>query len=178
MHDVKKTFNYKDLRLRRKYWYIKHLVEKMYNDSNKVVLILNFYQLSSIDTKLFKHYSNWKTVSIQFRKTLRGRRLPILKLPQNSPQNNFLNILTSWKYFHNLTILWGILGIFLKQKFVEWSLNILETLLCDYWNLPKDQHLLLSNHTLLTQKQLFHWEFFKKHFSLKCSLNVPWIPGK
>ena len=61
----------------------------------------------------------------------------------------------------------------LKQTFVEDSSNILETLLCDYWNLPKDQHLLLSNHTLLTQKQLFHRELFQNSFSLKCSLNVP-----
>ena len=45
----------------------------------------------------------------------------------------------------------------------------METLLHDYWNLPKDQHLLLSNHTPLTQKQLFHRELFKKSFPLKCS---------
>ena len=49
-----------------------------------------------------------------------------------------------------------MLRIFLKQKFVECSPNILEILLYDYWNLSKDQHLLLSNHALLTQKQLFH----------------------
>ena len=30
---------------------------------------------------------------------------------------------------------------------------------------------------ILTQKQFFHWEFFKKYFPLKCSLNVPWMPG-
>ena len=49
-----------------------------------------------------------------------------------------------------------MLRIFLKQKFAESSSNILEILLYDYWNLSKDQHLLVPNHTLLTQKQLFH----------------------
>ena len=63
----------------------------------------------------------------------------------------------------------------MKQTFVECSSNILETLR-DYWNLPKDQHLLLSsNYTLLTQKQLFHRELFKKSFQLKCSPNVLWM---
>ena len=69
-----------------------------------------------------------------------------------------------------------ILRIMSKQKFVECSSNILETLLCDYWNLPKVQHLLSSHHTLLTQKQLFHREFVKKIFSFKmfpkCSLDT------
>ena len=55
--------------------------------------------------------------------------------------------------------------------FLEYS----QTLLRNYWNLPKDQHLLLSNHTLLTQKQLFHRELLKKSFPLKCSLNAPWM---
>ena len=66
-----------------------------------------------------------------------------------------------------------MLGIFLKQAFVECFSNILETLLRDYWNLSKDQDLLLSNHTLLTQKQLLYRELFKKSFPIKCSLNVP-----
>ena len=102
-----------------------------------------------------KHYSKCKTVSIKFRKTLQERRLPILKFSQNNPQNNFLNFLTSKNIFITLQYSGDILGIFLKQTFVECSSNILETLLRDYWNLPKDQHLLLSNHTLLTQKKLF-----------------------
>ena len=63
------------------------------------------------------------------------------------------------------------------MKFVECFSNILETLLCDYWNLPKDQYLLSSNHTVLTQKQLFDREFFEKYFPLTCSLNAPWMPG-
>ena len=94
---------------------------------------------------------------------------------EDSPQNNFLNFLTSKNIFITLQYSGVILGIFLKQTFVECSSNILETLLRDYWNLPKDQHLLLSNHTLLTQKQLFHGELLKKSFLLKCSLNVPWM---
>ena len=36
-------------------------------------------------------------------------------------------------------------------------------------------NLVLSNHTLLTQKQLFHRDLSKKSFPVKCSLNVPWI---
>ena len=114
-----------------------------------------------------KHYSKWKTVSITFRKTLQERRLPKLQFSQDNPQNNFLNFLTSKNIFITLQYSGDILGIFLKQTFVECSSNILETLLRDYWNLPKDQHLLLSNHTLLTQKQLFHRELFQKIFSFK-----------
>ena len=122
-----------------------------------------------------KHYSKCKTVSIKFRKTLQERRLPILKFSQDNPQNNFLNFLTSKNIFITLQYSGDILGIFLKQAIVKYPSNILETLLRDYWNLPKDQHLLLSNHTLLTQKQLFHRELLKKYFPLKCPLNVPWI---
>ena len=122
-----------------------------------------------------KHYSERKTVSIKFRKILQQKRLPILKFSQDNPQNNFLNFLSSKNVFMTLQQSGDIFGIFLKQTFVECSLNILETLLRDCWNLPKDQHLLLSNHTLLTQKQLFHRELFKKSFPLKYSLNVPWM---
>ena len=104
--------------------------------------------------------------SIKFRKT---------KFSQDNPQNNFLNFLTSKNIFITLQYSGDILGIVLKQKFVECSSNILETLLCDYWNLSKDQHLLLSNHALLTQKQLFHRELLKKNFPLKCSLDISTI---
>ena len=55
----------------------------------------------------------------------------------------------------------------MKQKFVECYSNILETLLCDYWNFPKGQHLFSSNHTFLTQTQLFLREFLEGIFSLK-----------
>ena len=111
-----------------------------------------------------KHYTKYKTVLIKFRKTLQERRLPILKLSYDNPQINFLNFLTSKNIFIILHYSEDILGIFLKQTFVEYSSNILEILLRDYWNLPKDQLLLLSNHTLLTQKQLFHREIFKNLF--------------
>ena len=103
-----------------------------------------------------KHYSKCKTVSIKFGKTLQERKLPILKFLQDNPQKFFLNYLTSKNIFITLQYSWDILGIFLKQTFVECSSSILETLLCDYRHLPKDEHLLLSNETILTQKQLFH----------------------
>ena len=108
-----------------------------------------------------RHYSNCKTVSIKFRKTLQERRLPILKSSQDNSQSNFLNVLTSESIFITLQYSGDALGIFLKQAFMECPSNILETLLRDYWNLPKHQHLLLSNHTFLTQKQFFHQEPFK-----------------
>ena len=123
--------------------------------------------------KFLKHYSKCKTVSIKFKKILQERRLPILKFSQDNVQNNFLNFLTCKNIFITLQYSGDIFGTFLKQIFVECFSNILETLLCDNWNLPKDQHLLLSNHTLLTQNQLLHREHFKKSFPLKCSLNVP-----
>ena len=85
-----------------------------------------------------KYYSKCKTVSIKFRKTLQERRLPISKFSQNNPQNNFLNFLTSRNIFIALQYSGDILRIFLKQTFMECSSNILETLLRDYWNLPKD----------------------------------------
>ena len=55
---------------------------------------------------------------------------------------------------------------------MECSLNILETLLRDYWNFPLS---IWYYHTLLTQKQLFHRDVSKKSFPVKCSLNVPGI---
>ena len=70
-------------------------------------------------------------------------RLPILKFSQDNPQYNFLNFLASKNIFITLQYSGDILEIFLEQTFVECSLNIMETLLRDYWNLPKDQHLLL-----------------------------------
>ena len=122
-----------------------------------------------------KHYSKCKTVWIKFRKTLQERRLPISKFSQDNPQNNFLNFLTSRNIFIALQYSGALqyFRIFLKQTFMECSSNILETLLRDYWHLPKDQYLLLPNHTFLTQKQLFHQECIKKSFPLKYSLNVP-----
>ena len=114
-------------------------------------------------------------VSIKFRKTLQERRRPILKFPQDNPQNSFWNFLTSKNIFITLQCSGDILAISLKQTFRECSWNIVATLLRDYWNLSKDQNFLLSNHTLLTQKQVFHRELFKKSVPLNCSLNVPWM---
>ena len=114
-----------------------------------------------------KHYSKCKTVSIKFRKALQERRLPILTFSQYNPQKIFQNFLTSKNVFITLQYSGDILGIFLKQKFVQCWSNTLETLLRDYWNLPKDQHLLLSSHTVLTQKKLFHGEVFKSSSPLK-----------
>ena len=122
-----------------------------------------------------KHYCKCKTVTTKFWKTLRERRLPILNFSQDNPQKFFLNFLTLKNIWITLQYSLDILGIFLKQTFLECFSNILETLPRDYWNLAKDQHLLQSNHTLLTQKQIFHWELSKKSFPLKCSINVLWM---
>ena len=132
MHDVKNTCNYQELPLRRTHWTL-CLTEEIYNDYNNVLLFWNFY------------------IS-----RLQERRLPILKFSQENSQKKFLNFLTSNNIFITLQYSGDILGIFLKQAFLECYSNILETSLRDYWNLPKDQHFLLSNHTLLTEKQPFH----------------------
>ena len=57
--------------------------------------------------------------------------------------------MTSKNIFITLQYSGDILGIYLKQTLAQCSSNILQILPCDYWNLPKDQHLLLSDHTLL-----------------------------
>ena len=115
-----------------------------------------------------KHDSKFKTVSINFRKTLQERRLQISTFWQDNPQNHVLNFLTSKNIFITLQCSRDMLGIFLKQTFVECSTNILETLLRDL----RDQHLLLPNHTLLTRKQLFHQELFNSP-NAQCSLDIP-----
>ena len=143
-----------------------------------MIMLCSYEIFTSCDAKMrtfSKHYSKCKTVSIKFRKTLQEWRLPILQFSQDNPQNKFLNFLTSKNILTTFQYSGDILGTFLKQTFMECSSNILETLLRDYWNLPWDQHLLLSNHTLLPQKQLFHRELLKKSSHLKCSLNVIWM---
>ena len=85
-----------------------------------------------------KHCSKCKMVSIKSRKILQERRLPILEFSQDDSQNNFLNFLTSKNLCLSLQYSRDILGIFLKQTFVECCSNILETLIRDYWKLPKD----------------------------------------
>ena len=68
-------------------------------------------------------------VSIKFRKTfMRGDCLPILKMPQDNPQNNFLNFLTSQKHFQNLIIFrgcpWNIFETEIRGMLLEYSGNI------------------------------------------------------
>ena len=132
--------------------------------NNKVVLFWIFSSCQGSMRTFPKHYCKCKTVLIKLRKTLQERRLAILKLSQDNPQNNFWNFLTSKNIFITLQYSGDILGIFLKQTFPECSSNILETLLRDYWSLPKDQ------------KTTFPLRTFKKIFSLKmfpkCSLDV------
>ena len=106
---------------------------------------------------------------------MKERRLPILKFSQDSPQTIF-ELFDFSKYCHNFTIFRGYSSnIHTFNTFLECSSNILEALVSDSWNLPKDQRLLLSNYALLTQKQLFRRELFKEYFPLKHSLNVPWM---
>ena len=143
MHDIKNTCNYKDMPLCRTRWYIKYLRQKIYNDYNNIALFETFTSCQGSMWIFSKHYSKCKTVSIKFRKILQERRLPILKFSQDNPQYNFLNFLASKNIFITLQYSGDILEIFLEQTFVECSSNIMETLLRDYWNLPKDQHLLL-----------------------------------
>ena len=81
-------------------------------DSN-AVLILNLFQLSSIDT----------------RKTFQESRLPILKSSQDNPQNNFLKFLTSLKHFHKTLQYaggypWNIFETEICGIFLEYSRNI------------------------------------------------------
>ena len=179
MHDVKNTCDYKDMTLSGTHWYIKYLREKIYNDYNNVVLFWNFYQLSRTDvnSKIILHVKRFQ--SIKFRKTLEQRRLAILRFSQDNPQNNLSNFLTFKHFFITFQYFGDILGIFFKRTFVECSSNTLEKLFHDYWYLPKDQLLLLPNHTILTQKQLLNRELFKNCFSFKMfpksSLDVPSI---
>ena len=144
MHDVKNTCNHcAELTGTSKTWGKRFIM---------ITIMLCYFEIftrcQGLMRTFSKHYSECKTVSTKFRKALQERRLAILKFSQYNPQSNFLNFLTSKNSFIALKYFGDILGIFLKQTFVEYSSNILETLLCDYWNFPKDQHLLLSNHTL------------------------------
>ena len=117
-----------------------------------IIIMLRYFEIftrcqGSMRT-FSKHYSKYTTLLLKFRKISHERGLPISKFSQNNPQNNFLNILASKNIFITLQYSGDIIGIFLRQTFVECSLNILETLIRDYWDLPKNKHLLLSNHTV------------------------------
>ena len=105
------------------------------------IIMLRYYEIftscqGSMRT-FSKHYFKCKSASIKFRKTLQERRLPILRFSQDNPQNNFLNFLTSKSIFITSQYSGDTLGIFLKQTFVKCSSSILETLICNNWNLPK-----------------------------------------
>ena len=84
---------------------------------------------------------------------------------------------TSWKHFSNLTIFrgypWNIFETEIRGMFFEYSWNTALWLL----EFAKRSTLFSSNHLFLTQKSLFHWEFVKKYFPWKCSVNVPWMSG-
>ena len=56
---------------------------------NSVVLILNFFKLPSIDTKLFKTLLNEKRFLKSSEKTLQERRLTISKISQDNSKNLF-----------------------------------------------------------------------------------------
>ena len=137
MHDVRNARSYKDLSLRGTHWYIKYLTEKIYNGYNTLWYFEIFTSCQALMWTFSKYYPKCKTVSIKFRKTLQERRLAILKFSQDNPQNNFLNFLTSKSIFITSQYSRDTLGIFLKQTFVKCSSSILETLICNNWNLPK-----------------------------------------
>ena len=102
--------------------------------------------------------------------------LPILKFWQDNPQNNFLTFWLHKNILITLQYSGDILAIFLKQKFVECSSNILETLL---WLLEFAKRSTFVTVKWNTQHKInFSIEnFFKKYFPLKFSLNVPWMTG-
>ena len=114
-----------------------------------------------------KHYFKCKTVSIKFRKTLQERRLPVLKFSQDNLQNNFWNILTSENIFIIFQYSGDILGICLKQTFVECFSNILETLLCDYLEFAKRSTFVIIKSYNFNTKKTFSSRTFKKICSFK-----------
>ena len=59
---------------------------------------------------------------------MRGDCLPILKMSQDNPQNNFLNFLASQKHIQNLIIFrenpWNIFETEIRGMLLEYSGNI------------------------------------------------------
>ena len=58
MLEVQNTCNYKEFPLGGTHWDIKYLTEKIYNNvmiDDNAVLILNLFQISSINTNLFQN---------------------------------------------------------------------------------------------------------------------------
>ena len=119
-----------------------------------------------------------KMVSIEFRKTLQERKLPMIKCSPENPQCNFLNFLTSWKYFHSLEVFWGypwnVSETAIRGMFFEYSGNIALWLL-EFAN--RSTLAIVKSYTFNT-KITFPRRTFLKYFPLTCSLNVPWTPGR
>ena len=88
-----------------------------------IIIMLCYFETFTICEGLMwifsKHYSKCITISTKFRKTLPERKLSILKFSQDNPQNNFLIFMTSKNIFITLEYSGNILGIFLKQTFVN-----------------------------------------------------------
>ena len=80
--------------------------------------------------------------------------------------NNFLNFLTPKNIFLTLQYSEDIVGIFLKQKFVERFSNILETLLRDYWFANKSTFFIIKSYTF-DAKATFPSKTLKKIFTFK-----------
>ena len=139
-----------------------------------IIIMLYYFEIFISCKDRCKSFQN---ITLNVKRFQRDETLNI-KFSQDNPQNIFLNFLTSKKIFIILQYSRDIFGICLKQTFVNCPLNILGTLLRDYWTLTKYQHLLLSKHTLLVQKQLSHGEIFEKNSRLKCFLNIPWMSRK
>ena len=93
-------------------------------------------------------------------KNIAREELLILKCLQDNL--GFLSFLFDFIRIIILQYSGDILRIFLKQKFVECSTNILEILLCDQWNLPKR-----SIFVIVKRKNNFYIENFLKIFSFK-----------
>ena len=75
---------------------------------------------------------------------------------------------------------YNILDISLKYYWKRYSWNVFQIL----WKhcfmitgIGQKINICFRQIMFLTQKQLFHQEFFKECFHWKCSLNIPWISG-
>ena len=103
-------------------------------------------------------------------KNIQEMRLP--KFHRITHKTMFWTFWLHKKYIHNLKIFqeypWNDFETDIRGMFFEYSGNITLRLL----EFAKRSILLLSNHALFTQKQLFHRKLLRNSFSLKCSLDV------
>ena len=102
-------------------------------------------------------------------------RLPILSISQDNLQHNFLNFLTLQKHIHNLKIFqeyaWNDFETDFRRMFLEYFENI------TLWLLEfakRSTFVIIKSWTFNTKKN-FHRRHFRNSFSIKCSLNVPWM---